>query len=308
MSNKKLRKRLSTFFITYVFVLSSAITSFAAYTGPGSGEITKTGSDTGGLYTMMQNIRTAGISEDATTAEQELLEEVYTAFEDCGATNNSGQFVMKITWEGESRFFTNTTTNAGNSSVDQNYLDLYNTVSSLSQSAGQSQNSSQQSLDEVKSDIKQIANLNMKADITAGTDMLQPFVQPIQQATGFVIAFALILLGLGTALDVAFLIIPFFNSLFTNVAEGGGKMSSQTKSGEVKFRFISDDAMIAYKQAEEEQKSPLGKYLKKRLITYIAAAVVIYLLLSGNINRIILVVLNFLANFIDYFGQSFSAQ
>ena len=80
---------------------------------------------------------------------------------------------------------------------------------------------------------------------------------------------------------------------------GGGKLSGQTKSGEIKCKLVSDDAVDAYKVYEESQKNPIVTYMKKRFITYIAAALAIYLLLSGNMGQIISVVLNLLSGLIE---------
>lgn len=289
------KKRLLTLLMSGVLACSMAFTAFAA-DGTGSRPENGGGTDTGGLLTMLEGIYDAGTAQDATDTEKQLVLDAYSAVS--SAAPGAGT-AFQLRWDGVTVSFSNTTTDTNNSSVDMGYVDLYNSVSALKAAAGQVANSSSQSIQEVQGDIKQISNMNTKANITAGTDIMSPFLGPIQVAMGAVVTLAVWLLGLITALDVFYMVIPPFNSLMNAQAEGGGKLSGQTKSGEIKCKLVSDDAVDAYKVYEESQKNPIVTYMKKRFITYIAAALAIYLLLSGNMGQIISVVLNLLSGLIE---------
>jgi hypothetical protein len=89
---------------------------------------------------------------------------------------------------------------------------------------------------------------------------------------GFIVLIIVILLFVGTALDIAYMLNPLLQSSVDKLLDGkrmGG------------FRLLSKDAVLAREEAIANNKNVLYCYLKKRLFTYIVASVVIYLLLIG---------------------------
>lgn len=89
---------------------------------------------------------------------------------------------------------------------------------------------------------------------------------------GLLIIIILLLLFIGTALDVMYICIPIFQSSMDKFLDGkrmGG------------FRLLSKDAVLAKEEADVSNTNVLFCYLKKRMFTYIIAAVLVYLLFVG---------------------------
>ena len=90
--------------------------------------------------------------------------------------------------------------------------------------------------------------------------------------------------------------------------EGKAMESGSTaKDGGAKLAIVSNDAYNAYKEATDGNKNVMLTYLKKRIVAYIAVAVVLYMLLSGNLSLIVEIVLKALNGVFD-FAEEFAAD
>lgn len=146
--------------------------------------------------------------------------------------------------------------------------------------------------------------LNVKADLASATMTLGPLTDIVNAFIGVIATFILLLIGLLTAIDVLYLEVPTLHSSMDTKAMEKGETSKKT--GSVKPKVVSEDASRAYEEAAQNGKNPLLVYLKKRIVAYIAVAIVLYMLLSGNLALIVKVVLkalNGVFNWVEEYSE-----
>lgn len=134
----------------------------------------------------------------------------------------------------------------------------------------------------------------IKADVGNAKVALSGFMGVAAMIIG-IIAWAVIGgMSVFTALDICYIAFPVFRNKVEGSAESG------SKAGSVMLKLVTDDAQYAVKQCNVENgKSPWGMYLKKRIIAYILLAIVIYILLTGKVDLIISIAMNFVSGIID---------
>lgn len=147
---------------------------------------------------------------------------------------------------------------------------------------------------DTKNKVNKMAEMyNVPADTENASKMLSGLLPFVQLLSGILAYVTILGLTLFTSFDVAYLAFPVAKGKMESAAQSGGAMSTTSKStGSPKFRFVTDDAIRAYDEATQENKQPWGKYLKLRAMTFILCAVVVYMLLSGNITFLINIALN----------------
>jgi len=145
----------------------------------------------------------------------------------------------------------------------------------------------QESIDKINQAVNLSADLNKANGLLS--DSLKSLIVTIISALTWLILSAV---GLFTAVDVFYLVVP---ALHTALEEGAEARGRTDKNGNPKPRFVSTDATRAYSEANETGKNVITIYLKKRIVAYIAVAVVVYMLLSGNLSAIIKLVLNLIS-------------
>lgn len=135
--------------------------------------------------------------------------------------------------------------------------------------------------------------MNMEADMTGGAELISEELRDlIAKIIGGLTIVILTAIGLFTAIDIFYLEIPPLHTSLEEQAEAKGHVD---KNGSVKPRLVSKDACDAYKEGAENQKNVILCYLKKRIVAYIAIAVVVFLLLTGQLTAIIKVVLKLIS-------------
>lgn len=105
---------------------------------------------------------------------------------------------------------------------------------------------------------------------------------------GVAVVAILILIFVGTSLDLMYMLNPLLSSSMDKLLDGkrlGG------------FRLISKDAVLAKEEAAVNNTHVMFVYLKRRIKTYIIASVVVYLLIVGP-DRLINYVYDFLVPFL----------
>lgn len=141
-------------------------------------------------------------------------------------------------------------------------------------------------IDSTKTEITDA--LGIKANITEAADTLsglQPFITTI---LGVICYLAILAMAVFTSFDVCYITMPVFRGKMESKAAQGGFGTRESKAtGERKLAVITDDAIQAVEEAANSGKKPMVVYLKKRIGSYIAIAVVIYLLMSGNISLLV---------------------
>lgn len=132
-------------------------------------------------------------------------------------------------------------------------------------------------------------------DTDRAAEMLSGFMPYVRLLIGFMIIAITMLMTIYTSFDIAYIAFPLFrNKCEEAKASGNPAMTkgSTTPGGENKLRFVTDDAVNAIKETNENGRSPWGIYFKKRLVSYILLAIVLFVLLTGNISLITSVAIN----------------
>lgn len=143
--------------------------------------------------------------------------------------------------------------------------------------------------------------LGIGADTTKAMAALQGFVPLINLGLGAVTVVITLLLAVFTASDVCYISFPVFrNHLEEQMMQGEGAFVKKTTNGGTKLRWVSDEAQyIVAKCNYDSGKSPLVEYLGKRMVSYIAVSVILFILLTGNINVITNLALKIVSYIID---------
>lgn len=147
-------------------------------------------------------------------------------------------------------------------------------------------------------DIMQQAKI--EADTAGASKLMSGFQGVISLLVGILAYIIVIGLPLFSALDIAYITIPVLREKADDAKDshsGGGNMMVKSNG---KLRWISDEAVYACKAASmEEGKGALGIYFGKRVVTYIVCAIVLYLLISGNIQIVTQIAVNLVAGIMD---------
>lgn len=153
---------------------------------------------------------------------------------------------------------------------------------------------------EVKKNIStELGGLFKPADLGGAATTLASFVGPLTLFTGILATAAILGLSLFTACDVIYLSFPIAHSKMDSAGASGGAMSGSTRDGGTKFRLVTDDAVQVYEDTSKDGRSPWMPYLKRRGLTFILMAIIIYILLTGKITLIIDISLNLVQGIID---------
>lgn len=146
------------------------------------------------------------------------------------------------------------------------------------------------SADKVADDVNDITGgLNIEADTGTASRTLTGFTGVFNTLLGIIVVLITIGMALFSAFDLCYIAFPVFRNKCEEAKQSGqGIMASNKKgaNGETKIRFVSDDAQYAVTAADTVQsgKNPFVIYFGKRLISYIALAVLVFILLTGNID------------------------
>lgn len=141
------------------------------------------------------------------------------------------------------------------------------------------------------------SELGIEADTKKGAELISLELRElISQIIGGITIAILTAVGLFTAIDVLFLEVP---PLHTALEENAAAKGQTDKNGNPKPRFVSKDAVNAYNEGNDNGKNVIITYLKKRVVAYIAVAVVVFLLLTGQLSAIINVVLKLISGVVN---------
>lgn len=286
---KGIKKRLVMFCMTMMMILSTSLTAFAAQNP---------------LEDVCNQL--AAYENSSNTGEKNAYEEacnVWSGFND-SPVNAGVAPAVEVTFNNKTVKFHNTTTDVSSSTTDTNYVNAYTAMNnSLNAVSGSS--TDRKTVEGATADINAMVDtLNAESNIADGAKALESIMPLVNNVTGIIIIIVLLGLAVFTALDVAYLVFPVAKQQMDSAGQSGKASVSKTdKNGEAKFRWVSDDAIQAYQQATETGKHPMMTYLKARLVSYIAVAIVVFMLMSGNLGVIINFILGMLASLFDMFGN-----
>ena len=142
---------------------------------------------------------------------------------------------------------------------------------------------------ELVNDVSNITDgLNIGADTTGATALLSGFSPIISLIIGVVAVLTTMGMTIYSAFDIAFIAFPIVRLNFEDqLMEGKGYNVKKTANGQPKMRFVTDDAQYAVRQGTiENGKSPWSIYFRKRIMSYIMLAIMLFILLTGNISLI----------------------
>lgn len=132
--------------------------------------------------------------------------------------------------------------------------------------------------------VRQLSE-DVNADFAGAYKYFKPFSGPLGIVLGLLTLAIFVILGLTLVIDIAFITLPFVQSLLLNT--------------DGKAKFVSIEAVNAVKEQESKSGSeyvnPMGIYLKSKTKQYIAIFICILYLMSGKI-------FSLLARFMDYFS------
>lgn len=132
--------------------------------------------------------------------------------------------------------------------------------------------------------VRQLSE-DVNADFAGAYKYFKPFSGPLGVVLGLLTLAIFVILGLTLVIDIAFITLPFVQSLLLN--------------NDGKAKFVSIEAVNAVKEQESKSGSeyvnPMGIYLKSKTKQYIAIFICILYLMSGKI-------FSLLARFMDYFS------
>ena len=142
-------------------------------------------------------------------------------------------------------------------------------------------------------------SFDVGADMEKAGMAMSGFRTTIATIVGLILYIVVILFGLVTALDIAYITIPFVRVLCDEKGQFGG-LSGKTSDGATKFKFVSDEAVFAVKQNTlENGKNPLGTYIMKRLFGVFMLGLAIYMLATNNLGLLMKISLNMVSGIID---------
>ena len=139
--------------------------------------------------------------------------------------------------------------------------------------------------------------LNIGADTAGATALLSGFAPIISLVVGVIVVLVTMGMTLFTAFDIAYIAFPVFrNKCEEQKMNGTGYNVKKDSNGNVSLRFVTDDAQYAVSEGTiENGKSPWGIYFRKRIMSYVLLAIVLFILLTGNISLITNIALNIVA-------------
>jgi hypothetical protein len=150
--------------------------------------------------------------------------------------------------------------------------------------------------------------LDLSADTAGASDALSGVVPMISLIAGFIIILLTAMMLVFTAIDCVYIAYPAFRNKCEDAKASGNKFQTKTNSnGETSLRWVTDDAQYAIdKGTEDPSQNKWMIYLKRRLVSYVMLAIVIYMFFTGNITLIIQVAIKAvsgLMNVISGFGS-----
>lgn len=143
---------------------------------------------------------------------------------------------------------------------------------------------------------------NVNPDTGTAMGLLSGIMPAINVMLGLMVVAISIGMTVFSALDIIYLAFPAFKSMVDNSIEQGGKGTRTTKDGTVTSRWVTQDAILAAKDAEQTQGSPWGPYFKRRVLAYVFLAIILFILLTGNIFSLTTLVTNALQGLFNSLG------
>lgn len=266
---KGMLKKISSLVIVSLFVLSLAFNAFAA-----------TNSSVSNKYASLkdEDKQKVTVSADSVSVNGTDIP--------CSSSSGDGLAVVNI----------------GSNTVYMNQEQINALDSALSSFATSAENARNDK--GAKGAKTKIDSLEKSFDVGADMDKagmaMSGFRGTIATIVGLILYAVVILFGLVTALDIAYIVIPFIRILCDEKGQMVAGLSGKTSDGTVKFKFVSDEAVYAVKQNTlENGKNPLVTYIMKRLFGVFMLGLAAYMLATNNLGLLMKISLNMVSGIID---------
>lgn len=131
------------------------------------------------------------------------------------------------------------------------------------------------------------AGFNINADVETASVMLGGLSGFVSIVIGLICVLVTLGVTFYTGIDIMYLAFPVFRGKCEESKESGGVMAKKEANGNVKMRWISDEAQyVAQKATLNDGKNPYIAYLWKRSIAYVFIVVMLFIFMTGNISLI----------------------
>lgn len=150
------------------------------------------------------------------------------------------------------------------------------------------------------------SGLLSQANVTPDTGTAMNLISGIMPMVNTLLGLIVVVISIGmtvfSALDIIYLAFPAFRGKVDTQIENGGKGTKSNKDGSKSSWWVTDDAVQAMKDAEQNQAAPWGGYFKRRILAYVFLAIILFILLTGNIFAITTLVTNALQGLFSSLG------
>lgn len=149
---------------------------------------------------------------------------------------------------------------------------------------------------------------SLEADVEGAAGLVEGLKGPISTFLGILVTFLTVGMTLFTAFDLCYIAFPVFRGKMDDAKANGTRGVTRTNSkGETKLNIITEDAQFAVISAETAQtgQSAYLIYFKKRIISFVILAVLIFILLTGNINIITNIGVKLASGILEAISNSF---
>lgn len=176
------------------------------------------------------------------------------------------------------------------------YLKKGKTLEDLSHKIDQSKNNGK-----VMDRVFQITDgLSTPADTEGAIAALSGFTPLISLLIGVLVTLITVGMTIFSALDIAYIAFPVIRNKGEEAKANGGYGTKVTANGDVKLTWVTDDAQYAVKEGTiGSGKSPWAIYFKRRVMSYIMLAIILFILMTGNIHLITGIALNLVSGIIN---------
>ena len=150
---------------------------------------------------------------------------------------------------------------------------------------------------------------DLNPDLNGAGTALEGFKPTIELILGAMVILISIGMTIFSAFDICYIAFPTFRNTCENAKQTGqGVMASNKtnpQTGEAKLRFVSDDAQyaVASSQTVETGKNPFAVYFKKRIVSYMLLAILVFILLTGNITVLTRLAVNLVSGILELISQ-----
>lgn len=127
----------------------------------------------------------------------------------------------------------------------------------------------------------------LKANIPEAVGVMSGFTHPLEVFLGIMVTLITLGMTVFTTFDLCYIAFPLFRGKMDEAKANGTKGVTKTgKGGETKLTLVTEDAQYAVVAADmaNSGENAFLVYFKKRVLSFIVLAVLLFILVTGKIN------------------------